>query len=524
MPYSFVNNYSDIGNKTDYIVQNQCNEVDILSTRVPFSGIPLDVQNGKATISAPEHHCLVVGTSGRGKTRRVLYPSAVLSARSGHSQIIVDPKGELYRHTANEICRCGHDVRVLDLRNPGDGDRWSPLPLIQQYWNDGDHGRASVLLKSVATIITSKFTGDRDSYWHLAAADCFLGFAFLLLEREKKLTFAAVHSLANDYYARKSLRDEFRDSLNSSADSYRHLCTLMNLDSDVTLGCVLSEFNLALAPLVDQPDIRDLLIGSDFSLIDIGRRPIAYFIVIPDESSALYSIASLFVEISYEELLHYADSREDNTLPVKIDYFIDEFGSLNGTDWTIKLTAARSRGIRFVLALQNLSQLETRYGADAAQTILSNCRTVMFLGGRDIGMMSLLSTLAGNDYDKFGIARPRLTINELSGMKTGKVVILDDTGHPRFGYLPDWSEWNIRDKAELGKTTRTLLESDTPMLSEVINDVPEIEEPTLEQEGSKSYEKGSMEEFDALFPSISDEERIRIRALLDGIINSKKSD
>ena len=514
MPYSFVLNYSNSGKKSGGVSTKPFDEVDVLSTRNSCSGIPLDFENGKATISKPEHHCLVCGTSGRGKTRRVLYPAVILSARSGHSLVVVDPKGELYRHTANEICRCGHDVRVLDLRNPGDGDRWSPLPLIQQYWNDGDHGRASVLLKSVATIITSKFTGDRDSYWHLAAADCFLGFAFLLLEREKTLTFAAVHSLANDYYARKSLRDEFRDSLNSSADSYRHLCTLMNLDSDVTLGCVLSEFNLALAPLVDQPDIRDLLIGSDFSIIDIGRRPIAYFIVIPDESSALYSIASLFVEISYEELLHYADSREDNTLPVKIDYFIDEFGSLNGTDWTIKLTAARSRGIRFVLALQNLSQLETRYGADAAQTILSNCRTVMFLGGRDLSMISLLATLAGNDYDKYGIARPRLTINDLAGMEIGKVVVLDDSGRPCFGHLPDWVEWKVKDKAELGKTTRQLLEPEMPTLSDIINDEPEIEDSSLDQEEIKTYEKGSMEEFDTFFPPLAEEERMRIRAML----------
>lgn len=519
-----MKSYSAIGIQSCGKFSNQCNEVSINSASITASGIPLNVKNGKAVISAPEHHCLVCGTSGRGKTRRVLYPTAILSARSGHSVIAVDPKGELYRHTANEIRRCGHNVRVLNLRNPSQGDRWSPLPLIQKYWDEGKQGRASALLKSVATIMMSRFTGERDTYWRLAATDCFLGFALLLLEKGKILTFPAVHSLANDYYARKSFRDEFRDSLDSKADSYRHLCTLFDLDSDITLGCILSEFNSAIAPLVDQPEVRDILIGSDFDIVDIGRKPTAYFIILPDESSALYPIASLFIEISYEELIHYADSREDNTLPVKIDYIIDEFGSLCGTDWTVKLTAARSRGIRFLLAIQNLSQLESRYGSDAGQTILANCRTVMYLGGRDLSMMSLLSTLGGTEYDKYGIGRPRITINDLAGMEMGKVVILDDSGRPHFGHLPDWVEWKVKGKAELGKTTRTLLEPDTPTLSEVINDVPEIEEPTLEQEESKSYEKGSMEEFDALFPSISDEERIRIRALLDEIINSKKSD
>lgn len=520
MPYSLITNYSEMRNKTGNKFLNHCNEVSIQSKKVSFSSIPLDVSNGRATISEPEHHCLICGTSGRGKTRRVLYPTAVLSARSRHSLIVIDPKGELYRHCSNEIRRCGHDVRILNLRNPSQGDRWSPLSLIQKYWDEGKTGRAMVLLKSVATIILSQFTGERDAYWRLAATDCFLGFALLLLEHRKTLTFAAVHSLANDFYARKSFREEFRDSLDSNADSYRHLCTLMNLDSDVTLGCVLSEFNSAITPLTDQLEIRDLLLGYDFDIVDIGRKPTAYFVILPDENSALYPVASLFVEISYEELVHYADSREENTLPVKIDYIIDEFGSLSGTDWTIKLTAARSRGIRFILAVQNLSQLETRYGYDAGQTIMSNCRTLLFIGGRDLSMMSLLSTLGGTEYDKYGIAKPRITINDLSSMEIGKVVILDDSERPHFGYLPDWTDWKVKNKAELGKTTRTLLEPDMPTLSEIINDDPELKEPPLEHEETKTYEKGSMEEFDALFPPITEEERSRIRAILDGINNS----
>ena len=109
MPYSFITNHfrSEHDDVTESL--NQSMEVDVSSKIIPASGIPLDMRDGKVSISAPEHHCLVCGTSGRGKTRRVLYPTAILSARSGHSVIAVDPKGELYRHTANEIRRCGHN-------------------------------------------------------------------------------------------------------------------------------------------------------------------------------------------------------------------------------------------------------------------------------------------------------------------------------------------------------------------------------------------------------------------------------
>ena len=184
MPYSLITNYSEMGNKTGNKFLNHCNEVSIQSKKVSFSGIPLDVSNGRATISEPEHHCLICGTSGRGKTRRVLYPMAVLSARSRHSLIVIDPKGELYRHCSNEIRRCGHDVRILNLRNPSQGDRWSSLSLIQKYWDEGKTGRAMVLLKSVATIIL---------YWALCQYGC-----TDIDERAERLPFGIAAQPCND--------------------------------------------------------------------------------------------------------------------------------------------------------------------------------------------------------------------------------------------------------------------------------------------------------------------------------------
>ena len=61
--------------------------------------------NGKVAISEPENHCMVSGVSGKGKTRRELYPTVILSARAGRSMVIADMKGEIYRNTAEEVRR-----------------------------------------------------------------------------------------------------------------------------------------------------------------------------------------------------------------------------------------------------------------------------------------------------------------------------------------------------------------------------------------------------------------------------------
>lgn len=445
--------------------------VGMFDPRLRESGIPLNVHGERVCLSPQDQHCMVIGSSGRGKTRRALYPSVVLSARAGHSMIILDPKGELYRNTAEEVRRCGHDIRVLNLRNPDCGDRWSPLTLVQQYWTEGRKSHATILLKDIAELVTADISSVRDGYWKQAATDTIIGFSLLLLERGKMLTFDRIQRLVNEFFQGDNEdRDSFRNSLDPSADSYRRICTLTNLDTDVTLSCVVSETNSSISRFCDQRDVRDLLLGGDYDLTEIGRKPTAYYLIVPDDSTALHPLAALFISQSYSELIHYADSSESNTLPVRVDYIIDEFGSVPTSDWCAKLTAARSRGIRFVLALQTFDQLIARFGEHGAYTILSNCRTIEYLGGKDLRMMKLFENLSGRTIDRNGYEHPKLSIEDMAGMEMGQTIILDDSGKPRQGYLPEWKTWMVTAKADLSSTRRGFLPEEPISIGEFISD------------------------------------------------------
>lgn len=72
----------------------------------------------------------------------------------------------------------------------------------------------------------------------------------------------------------------------------------------------------------------------------------------PEEENELGILAMTGNLKARNKLVSYADSRENNVLPIKVDFILDEFGSFVGSCWANKLTAARSRGIRFVFALQ----------------------------------------------------------------------------------------------------------------------------------------------------------------------------
>lgn len=483
--------------------------ISINSKDLNESGIPLDVRGNEVAISKSENHCMICGVSGRGKTRRELYPTVIMAARAKRSIVIADMKGEIFRNTAEEVKRCGHEVKVINLRNPQDSDRFSPLALVKYYWDSGDHSRATILLKDICTIVTEKIHSDRDMFWEVAAQDAIAGFGLLLLEKGNPLTFENIHSLFNEYFRSKDDRTLFNSAFDTNAESYKRLSTIINIEADNTLSCIVSEVNASLSPLVDQKSVRDLLSGSEIDLKNIGDKPTAIYIVCPDESTSLHGIASLFVEQCYSELVAYADSRDDNRLPVNVDFVLDEFGSFVGSNWPGKLTAARSRGIRFILAIQAMSQIVERYGENGARTIMSNCRTLTFMGGRDIRLINEISMLSGTQIDdRTGIERSVLSINELSTLKTGEIVVLDDSGLPYIGHVPDWEIWGIKNKTGSLEVNHNRTETEPVNLKTLLgiseeND-QEIDDYEPEIESRSEQQKGSVMTIKDILKGIED--------------------
>lgn len=429
-----------------------CSTVSMHATRLPNSGIPLNVSGDAVTVSPPDYHCMVYGVSGKGKSRRVIYPSVVMSARAGHSMIVCDPKGAVYRNTAAEVRKCGHDVKVINLRNPELGSRWSPFAVVKAAWDTGDRSRATVMLRDIANVLIGAVRSTRDAYWHMSAADTFVGTGLLLLEQGFMPSIAAIHALCNEY-AQNDHRQLYRPIIASQSPvATPALSTLLSLEAEQTLGCVISTFNSTITPLCDQEDLREMTDASDISFCDIITRPTAVYLIVPDESTALYGLASLFVEQSYAEMVRFADEREDNRLPRPVDFIIDEFASFPGTDWPAKLTAARSRRIRFILALQSLSQLYDRYGREAGNTIISNCRCLLLMGGRDL------------TFER--------EIGRLHALYDGRVVAMCDDTLVAPGHLPDWTAWGITAKADLSATARERISPRIPTLDQVLNIVP----------------------------------------------------
>ena len=158
-----------------------------------------------------------------------------------------------------------------------------------------------------------------------------------------------------------------------------------------------------------RPSLLDMLANNDIDIGAIGEEKCAVFLIIPDEKSTYNSLVSLFVKQAYEYLIYKASQYADLKLKNRVNFVLDEFSSLPPiSSMSSIISAARSRDIRFVLAVQGMHQLTQRYGGEA-ETIKSNCGNWIFLTSRELGLLQEISDLCGRQRNH----QPNLTVYDL---------------------------------------------------------------------------------------------------------------
>ena len=168
-----------------------------------------------------------------------------------------------------------------------------------------------------------------------------------------------------------------------------------------------------------------------------GMWPRALCILITWAVVALffYVLLSILLPQLYQSLVSLAQSSPDRRLSIRVNFILDEFGNLPMIkDMDRMITASRSRGMKFLLLLQDRSQLEHRYGKEMASTIMSNCGNIMYLNGRDLSLIRDLSMMAGTDASgKAIVSTSRL---QRLDKEKGEVFILRDRMYPYISTLP----------------------------------------------------------------------------------------
>jgi len=319
-----------------------------------------------------DSHLLCIGATRSGKSRNLVVQSICTLGLAGESIVVSDPKAELFDYTSEFLKKLGYEVLVLDFKNPAKSQRYNLLQPIINAVNAGANGECSIIAASILCVVCDnkhrpEYQNLTNVYWFIAEMVKTIGNKMPLLEYVKKLP---------------------------PAHPAKALLSISDVAPSRTRGSFYTSA-LTTLRLFTSKSIYAITHMSDFQLQDIGQKKQALFIILPDEKTTFYPVASLIVSQQYELLANLADMR-GGRLKQRVNFILDEFGNFTTiTDFTNKLTVGGGRGMRFNLFIQSFSQLKEKYDENTSDTIKANCQTWVYLQADDMDTLREISEKLG---------------------------------------------------------------------------------------------------------------------------------
>ena len=338
------------------------------------------------------------------------------------------PKGTLILETGSLLVRAGYKVKVLNTINFKKSMHYNPFAYLR---SEKD------ILKLTNTIIANtKGDGEKSSedFWVKAERLLYcalIGYIWYEAPEEEK-NFITLLEMINASEAREDdeayqspvdlmfSRLEEKEPDHFAVKQYKKY----KLAAGKTAKSILISCGARLAPF-DIKELRDLMEYDDLELDTLGDRKTALFLIMSDTDTTFNFVIAMLQSQLFNLLCDKADDEYGGRLPVHVRCILDEFANIGQIPNFDKLIATiRSREISASIILQSQSQLKTIY-KDAADTIVGNCDTTLFLGGKEKSTLKELSEILGKEtIDSFNTSENRGTqvSHGLNYQKLGKDV------------------------------------------------------------------------------------------------------
>ena len=439
---------------------------------------------------ARNKNILVIGGSGSGKTRFFVKPSLM---QMHSSYVVTDPKGTVLIECGKLLQRGGYRIKVLNTINFKKSMKYNPFAYLR---SEKD------ILKLVNTIIANtKGDGEKsgEDFWVKAEKlyyTALIGYIWYEAPDEEK-NFTTLLEMINASEAREDDEDfqnpvdlmferlEEKDPEHFAVKQYKKY----KLAAGKTAKSILISCGARLAPF-DIKELRELMETDEMELDTIGDRKTALFVIISDTDDTFNFVVSILYTQLFNLLCDKADDVYGGRLPVHVRCLLDEFANIGQIPKFEKLIATiRSREISASIILQSQSQLKAIY-KDNADTIVGNCDTTLFLGGKEKTTLKEISEILGKEtIDSFNTSETRgrelshglnyqklgkqlMTEDEIAVMDGGKCILqlrgvrpffsdkFDITKHPKYKYLSDADPKNAFDMEKHLRRRPTIVKPD----------------------------------------------------------------
>ena len=378
---------------------------------------------------ARNKNVLVIGGSGSGKTRFYVKPNLM---QMHSSYCVTDPKGTIVLECGKMLENNGYEIKILNTINFKKSMKYNPFAYIR---SEKD------ILKLVQTIIANtKGEGEKagEDFWVKAEKlyyTALIGYIFYEAPREEK-NFATLLDMIDASEVREDDEtymnpiDRLFEALEKKEPTHFAVKQYKKykLAAGKTAKSILISCGARLAPF-DIRELRDLMKEDELELDTLGDRKSALFVIISDTDDTFNFVVSIMYSQLFNLLCDKADDVYGGRLPVHVRCLLDEFANIGLIPKFEKLIATiRSREISASIILQAQSQLKAIY-KDNADTIVGNCDSTLFLGGKEQTTLKELSeTLGKETIDLYNTSETRSNQKSfgLNYQKTGKELMSQD--------------------------------------------------------------------------------------------------
>lgn len=452
--------YTDVFSETRWATENEIKKaadyINLSADKYEVAGLPLISDTREAWVDGSDNHTMIFGATGSKKTRLFIMPTINITIKAGESFIATDPKGELYRKTAGLAAANGYDIKVLNFRDIGYGELWNPLQYPYDLYKSGNKDKALEIANDIInTIADPSEKTTKDIFWIQTAKSYLLGCVQLMMEMGslEEMNFMNLANLCN-YKHKDLLKNIVAEIPEDSICAVNLSGTLSSAEN--TLRSIMVSAYAMLSIFVSNATLTHYLSRNSFDIKEIGSKKTAFYIIVPDEKTTTHFLVTTFIKQSYEMLIESAQTTPEGSLPVRVNYILDEFCNIPRVpDMTNMISAARSRNIRYFLVAQSANQLTGRYGEDAG-TIKGNCVNWVFLTSKEAVLLDEISKLCGVIGTLKDEKRPLISTSELQRLskEKGEALILHNRSYPVISTMPDIDSYDVFKGFETPELTR----------------------------------------------------------------------
>ncbi len=283
----------------------------------------------KLYLIGDDTHTLTIGATRSGKTRCLVIQSICSIALSGESLAISDPKAELYHYTADYLAKLGYEVICLDFKNPEKSTRYNLLQPVIDAINEDDMERAEMYAWDITNILVGDNTSNEKIWENGEKSTIAAAILCVVADNRKRPEY---QNLTNVYWfiaemsksvGGKTPMSEYMKKLPAKHPA-RALMSIAEVAPSRTKGSF-DTSALTTLRLFTSRSVYAITHKSDYNIADIGRKKQALFLILPDEKTTYYPIASLMVSQLYELLVRQSDLR-GGRLENRVNFVLDEFG------------------------------------------------------------------------------------------------------------------------------------------------------------------------------------------------------